>query len=75
MLIENWGMLVRKSEAAVSESPNAGWSNSSNAPNAPQQRRLPATPRQRRMGARIGIGVILLALAVIILLDRFGVIH
>jgi len=27
------------------------------------------------MGARIGIGVILLALAVIILLDRFGVIH
>jgi len=27
------------------------------------------------MGARIGIGVILAALAVIILLDRFGVIH
>jgi len=27
------------------------------------------------MGNRIGIGVILLALAVIILLDHFGVIH
>jgi hypothetical protein len=27
------------------------------------------------MGARIGIGVILLALGVIVLLDRFGVIH
>jgi len=27
------------------------------------------------MGARIGIGVILLALLVIILLDRFGVLH
>jgi hypothetical protein len=62
-------------EAAVPESPNAGWSSRNDAPNPPQQRRLPATPRQRRMGARIGIGVILAALAVIILLDRFGVIH
>jgi hypothetical protein len=68
-------MLVRKLEAAVSESPNAGWSSSNNAPNPSQQRRLPPTPRQRRMGNRIGIGVILLALAVIILLDHFGVIH
>ena len=75
MLIENWGMLVRKSEAAVSESPNAGWSNSNNAPTPSQQRRLPPTPKQRRMGNRIGIGVILLALAVIVLLDHYHVIH
>jgi hypothetical protein len=68
-------MLDRKLEAAVSESPNAGWSSRNEAPSSPQQRRLPATPGQRRMGARIGIAVILLALAVIILLDRFGVIH
>jgi hypothetical protein len=40
-----------------------------------QQRRLPPTPKQRRLGARIGIGVMLAALAVIILLDRFHVIH
>jgi ferric-dicitrate binding protein FerR (iron transport regulator) len=68
-------MLVRKSEAAVSQSPNAGWSNSNNAPNPPQQRRLPPTPKQRRMGTQIGLGVILLALAVIILLDHFHLIH
>jgi hypothetical protein len=68
-------MLVRKSEAAVSQSPNAGWSNSNDAPNPSQQRRLPPTPKQRRLGNRIGIGVILLALAVIILLDHFHVIH
>jgi len=68
-------MLVRKSEAAVSESPNAGWSSRNDAPPPPQQRRLPPTPKQRRMGNRIGIGVILLALAVIILLDHFHVIH
>ena len=67
-------MLVRKLEAAVSESPNAGWS-SGNSPNPPQQRRLPPTPKQRRLGNRIGIGVMLLALAVIILLDHFHVIH
>ena len=59
----------------MSQSPNAGWSNSNNAPNPLQQRRLPPTPKQRRMGTRIGIGVILLALAVIILLDHYGVIH
>jgi hypothetical protein len=68
-------MLVRKSEAAVSQSPNAGWSSRNNTSNPPQQRRLPPTPKQRRMGARIGIGVILLALAVIILLDHYGIIH
>ena len=41
----------------------------------PQQRRLPPTPKQRRLGNRIAIGVMLLGLAVIILLDRFHVIH
>jgi hypothetical protein len=66
-------MLVRSSEAAVSPSPNAG--RSSHNPNPSQQRRLPPTPRQRRMGTRIALGVILLALAVIILLDHYGVIH
>jgi hypothetical protein len=40
-----------------------------------QQRRLPATPRQRRMGTQIAISVILLALLVILLLDHYGVIH
>ncbi|WP_158789525.1 hypothetical protein [Granulicella sp. L46] len=59
----------------MSESPNAGWSNSNNAPTPSQQRRLPPTPKQRRMGNRIGIGVILLALAVIVLLDHYHVIH
>ena len=59
----------------MSESPNAGWSNSNNAPTSSQQRRLPPTPKQRRTGARIGIGVMLLALAVIILLDHYHVIH
>jgi hypothetical protein len=66
-------MLVRSSEAALSESPNAPWS--SRDPNPSQQRRLPPTPQQRRMGARIGLGVILLALAVILLLDHYGIIH
>jgi hypothetical protein len=75
MLIENWGMLVRKSEAAVSESPNAGWSSRNNPSNPPQQRRLPPTPKQRRMGNRIALGVILLALLVIVLLDHYGIIH
>ena len=43
--------------------------------NPSQQRRLPPTPRQRRIGTQIGLGVILLALLVIILLDHYGVIH
>jgi hypothetical protein len=44
-------------------------------PNYSSQRRLPPTPRQRRIGTQIGIGVVLLALLVIILLDHYGVIH
>ncbi len=68
-------MLVPKLEAAVSESPESPWTSRSKSPESLQQRRLPPTPEQRRMGTRIGIGVILAALAVIILLDRFGVIH
>jgi hypothetical protein len=66
-------MLVRSSEAAVSQSPNAG--PSSHNQNPSQQRRLPPTPRQRRMGTQIGIGVIVFALLVIIVLDHYGVIH
>ncbi|HSY37633.1 MAG TPA: hypothetical protein VK814_17900 [Acidobacteriaceae bacterium] len=59
----------------MSQSPNAGWSSSNHAPNPSQQRRLPPTPKQRRIGTQIGLGVILLALLVIILLDHYGVIH
>jgi len=59
----------------VSESPEARWTSRNRSPRALNQSRLPPTPGQRRMGARIGIGVILLALLVIILLDRFGVLH
>jgi hypothetical protein len=68
-------MLVRQLEDAVQESPETPWTSRNKSPEALQQRRLPPTPKQRRMGARIGIGVILAALVVIILLDRFGVIH
>ena len=68
-------MLVRQLEDAVQESPEPPWTSRSKSPELLQQRRLPPTPKQRRMGARIGIGVILAALLVIILLDRFGVIH
>jgi len=69
-------MLIQKLEAAVQESPQSPWtSRSSSSESDDQQRRLPPTPKQRRTGARIGIGVMLLALAVIILLDRFHVIH
>jgi len=56
----------------VSPSPNADWPSRNN---SSQPRRLPPTPKQRRMGAQIGIGVIVLALLVIILLDHYGVIH
>jgi len=59
----------------VQESPETPWTSRSKSPETLQPRRLPPTPKQRRMGARIGIGVILLALLVIILLDRFGIIH
>jgi len=59
----------------VQESPQSPWTSRSSSSESPQQRRLPPTPKQRRTGARIGIGVMLAALAVIILLDRFGVIH
>ena len=68
-------MLVRQLEDAVQESPETPWTSRIKSPEPLQQRRLPPTPKQRRMGARIGIGVILAALFVIILLDRFGVIH
>jgi hypothetical protein len=68
-------MLVRQLEDAVQESPETPWTSRNKSPEPLQQRRLPPTPKQRRMGARIGIGVILAALLVIILLDRFGVIH
>jgi hypothetical protein len=62
----------------VQESPQNPWTSqtSHNRPSETyQQRRLPPTPRQRRLGNRIAIGVILAALAVIILLDHFHVIH
>ena len=59
----------------MSDSPQNPWTSPNKSPDPPKQRRLPPTPGQRRLGARIGIGVILAALAVIILLDRFGIIH
>ncbi len=68
-------MLVRKSEAAVQESPESPWTSHNRSSETHQQQRLPPTPKQRRAGARIGIGVMLVALAVIILLDRFHIIH
>jgi hypothetical protein len=68
-------MLVRKLEAAMSESPDARWTSPKNLPNPPEQQRGPATPRQRRIGIRVGIGLILVALLVIILLDHYGILH
>ena len=67
-------MLIQKLEAAVQESPQSPWTSRSSSSESPQQR-LPPTPKQRRTGNRIAMGVMLAALAVIILLDRFGVIH
>jgi hypothetical protein len=58
----------------MSESPEARWPNPKHSPSI-RPRRLPPTPQQRRMGTRIGIGVILLILFVIVLLDRLGIIH
>lgn len=72
-------MLDRKLEAAVSDSPEARWESPDPSPDPaqypPQQRRLPPTPRQRRMGAQIGIALLVLALLVIVLLDHCGILH
>ena len=69
-------MLVRKLEAAMSESPEARWTSPNNPENPlEQQRRLPPTPSQRRMGIRIALGLMLLALLVIALLDHYGILH
>ena len=59
----------------MSPSPNADWSSRNTSPTSSQPRRLPPTPRQRRMGTQIGLGLIFLALLVIVLLDHYGVIH
>ena len=68
-------MLVRKLEAAISESPDARWSSPQDLPNALEQHSGPPTRTQRRTGIRIGIGLILLALLVIVLLDHYGILH
>ena len=59
----------------MSESPETPWTSPKSSPHSLEQRRLPPTPAQRRMGTRIGLGVIMLALLIIVLLDHFGVIH
>ena len=55
----------------MSPSPQVGRSS----PNPYGQRRLPPTRQQRRTGARIGVGLVLLALLVVFLLDHYGVLH
>jgi hypothetical protein len=64
-------MLIRSPEAALSPSPDTRDLSA----HPPQQRRLPPTPSQRRMGTQIAIGLIVLALLIIFLLDHYGVIH
>ncbi len=59
----------------MQESPESPWTSRNRSSETYQQRRLPPTPKQRRTGNRIAIGVMLAALAVIILLDHFHVIH
>jgi hypothetical protein len=59
----------------MSESPNARWTSPKHPPNALEQPSGPPTPTQRRTGIRIGIGLILLALLVIVLLDHYGILH
>ena len=59
----------------MSDSPERPWTSQNRSAETYQQRRLPPTPKQRRMGNRIAMGVILAALAIVILLDRFHVIH
>ena len=56
----------------MSRSPDVRWPNPGS---PPTQRRLPPTPEQRRMGVRIALGLMVLALLVIALLDHFGVLH
>lgn len=68
-------MLVRKLEVAVSESPDARWRSPKDLPAAPENQIGPPTPRQRRIGNRIGLGLILAALFVIILLDHYGILQ
>jgi hypothetical protein len=59
----------------MSESPEARWTSPDNPPSPLEQRRLPPTPSQRRMGIRIGLGLMLLVLLVIALLDHYGILH
>jgi hypothetical protein len=59
----------------MSESPDARWTSPEHLPNALEQHSGPPTRGQRRTGIRIGIGLILLALLVIVLLDHYGILH
>jgi hypothetical protein len=68
-------MLVRKLEAAVSESPDARWTSPKDLPTPLEKQSGPPTPRQRRIGIRIGLGLMLAGLFVIILLDHYGILH
>lgn len=80
-------MLVRKSEAKMSETPDARdagdalWQRSENLPAGVQQdpaagRQVgPATPQQRRLGNRVALGIMFAGLLLIILLDHYGILH
>ncbi len=74
-------MLVGKLEDVMSDSPDAGWTRSEDlhTPTEPQsfagRHASPPTPAQRRLGSRLGLGIMVLALLVIILLDHYGILH
>jgi hypothetical protein len=73
-------MLIRNLEAAMSESPmsesrNSDWTNSNDLHHNLDPSIGPPTPAQRRLGARVAMGIIVAALLAIILLDHYGILH
>ncbi len=54
---------------------NERWTGSKRLSNILGDQTGPATPRQRRIGNRVALGLIFAALLAILLLDHYGVLH
>jgi hypothetical protein len=59
----------------MSISPDARWTSRKHFTKILGDQTGPATPRQRRIGNRVAIGLMLAALLTILLLDHYGVLH